>query len=61
MNEDAMRNRTGNGPQNLAILRRIALNMARTEPTKISMRGKLKKAGWNNDFILDLIRAAITV
>ena len=23
-----------------------------------SMRGKLKKAGWNDDFILDMIRAA---
>ncbi len=58
MNEDAMRNRTGNGPQNLAILRRIALNLARSEPSKGSMRGKLKKAGWNDEFILDLIRAA---
>jgi len=61
MNEDAMRNRTGSGPENLAILRRIALNLARSEPTKGSMRGKLKKAGWNDNFILDLIRTAATV
>lgn len=61
MNEDAMRNRKGNGPENLAILRRIALNLARSEPTKGSMRGKLKKAGWNDNFILDLIRAAVKV
>ena len=58
MNEDRARNRTGNGPENLAILRRIALNLARSEPSKGSMRGKLKRAGWNDTFILDLIRAA---
>jgi len=58
MNEDAMRNRKGNGPENLGLLRRMALNLARSEPSKGSMRGKLKKAGWNDDFILDLIRVA---
>lgn len=58
MNEDRARNRTGNGPENLAILRRIALNLARAEPSKGSMRGKLKRAGWNDNFILQLIRAA---
>jgi len=35
--------------------------LARTEPTKESMRGKIKKAGWSDDFMLDLIRAAIQV
>lgn len=61
MNEDQARNRKGNGPENLALLRRIALNLARTEPTKGSMRGKIKKAGWSDDFMLDMIRAAIQV
>ena len=43
MNEDGLRNRTGNGPENLAVMRRLALNLARATPdphTK-SMRGKL--------------------
>jgi predicted transposase YbfD/YdcC len=61
MNEDQARNRTGNGAENLALLRRTALNLARTEPTKGSMRGKIKKAGWSDDFMLDLIRAAVQV
>lgn len=59
MNEDNARNRTENGPENLATLRRIALNLARAEKSKGSMRGKIKRAGWNVDFTLDLIRAAI--
>lgn len=50
MNEDRARNRTGNGLENFAILRRIALNLARSEPSKGSMRGKLKRAGWNHEF-----------
>lgn len=59
MNEDSARNRTDHGPENLATLRRMALNLARAENSKGSMRGKLKRAAWNVDFTLDLIRAAI--
>jgi predicted transposase YbfD/YdcC len=61
MNEDQARNRTSNGAQNLALPRRMALNLARSEPAKGSMRGKIKKAGWSDDFMLDMIRAAIQV
>ena len=52
MNEDRQRNRTGHGPENLALLRRLALNVARMEPGKDAMRGKLKRAGWDNNFLL---------
>jgi predicted transposase YbfD/YdcC len=34
MNEDQMRNRKDNGPENLALLRRLALNLAALEPSK---------------------------
>ena len=40
------------------MMRRVALNLARAEKSKGAMRGKLKKAGWHNPFMLDLIRAA---
>jgi|BarGraNGADG00212_1021973.scaffolds.fasta_scaffold44026_1 predicted transposase YbfD/YdcC len=55
MNEDKARNRLDNGPENLAILRHIALNIITRETTKISRRRKLKKAGWNNEFLRKLI------
>jgi predicted transposase YbfD/YdcC len=61
MGEDDMRNRKANGPENPAILRRIALNLARTEPSKGSMRAKIKKAGGDDSFVLELIRAAAPV
>ena len=57
MNGDRQRNRTGHGPENPALLRRLALNVARVEPGRDAMRGKPERAGWDNNFLLDLIRA----
>ncbi len=60
MGEDSLRNRKDNGPENLALMRKLALNLARITPTarKQSMRGKLKRAGWDNDFLLKLVSFA---
>lgn len=57
LDEDLARNRKDNGPANLAVLRRLALNIARTHPvTKTSLRRKLLRAGWDDKFLFDLIR-----
>jgi predicted transposase YbfD/YdcC len=54
--EDESRVRKGNGPQNFAVLRHIALNLLKREDTaKISIRAKRKKAGWDNDFLLKVL------
>lgn len=53
--EDAARNRKDNGPQNIALLRKIALNVIRSHPDKASIRRKIKKAGWDEDFLTSLI------
>ncbi len=55
MNEDQTRNRKDNGPENLALLRRLALNLARLEPSKGSIKGKLKRAGWDDGFLTALL------
>ncbi len=55
MNEDQARNRLGNGPQNLAILRHMALNVMQKDPTKSSLRGKLKRAGWDDAYLVRLL------
>ena len=44
--EDRSRARTDNAPLNLAVLRRIALNLAKANTSKGSVRGKIKRAGW---------------
>ena len=55
MNEDQARNRLDNGPNNLAVLRHMALNILNAQKAKISNRRKIKKAGWNNAFLAELI------
>jgi predicted transposase YbfD/YdcC len=56
LDEDLARNRKDNAPANLAVLRRLALNVARAHPDNTtSLRAKLKRAGWNDDFLFDLL------
>lgn len=56
LDEDLARNRKDNAPANLAVLRRLALNIARAHPdAKTSLRGKLKRAGWNDSFLFELL------
>jgi predicted transposase YbfD/YdcC len=57
MNEDQDRNRMDNSPYNLAILRHMALNVMRKEGSKGSLRGKFKRAGWNDDYLRQLLAA----
>ena len=54
-NEDQARNRKGHCAENLALLRKLALNLARLEPSKGSMRGKLKRAGWDDNFLINIL------
>ena len=55
MNEDQARNRKDHGPQNIALLRRLALNLAKLEASKGSMKGKLKRAGSDDGFLRTLL------
>ena len=55
MNEDRVRNCKDHGPENIALLRRLALNLAKLEGSKGSMKGKLKRAGWDDAFLTSLL------
>lgn len=56
LDEDLARSRKDNAPANLAVLRRLALNIARAHPnSKASMRAKLKRAGWDEKFLLEML------
>ncbi len=55
MNEDGDRTRLGHGPENLATLRHMALNVIQAEPSKGSLRGKLKRAGWDDAYLTKLL------
>jgi predicted transposase YbfD/YdcC len=55
-NEDASRVRERTAARNLALLRKIALNLARVDSTlKASLKGKRKSAAWDNGFMATLI------
>jgi predicted transposase YbfD/YdcC len=53
--EDASRSRKDNAPQNLAVIRKIALNTLRQHPDKGSIKTKIKRAGWDETFLLSLL------
>ena len=54
--EDHSRVRTGHSDQNLAILRRLALNLLKQEESaKVGIKAKRKKAGWDYDYLLRVL------
>ena len=53
--EDAARNRADNGPENLAILRRLTLNVLRSARPKLPISRKRKRAGWSDKFARSII------
>jgi len=53
--EDGNRARKDNAPENLAIVRGLALNIVRAHPSSIPMRRKIKRAGWDNAFLLSML------
>lgn len=53
--EDDNRTRKDNAPENLALLRKLGLNILRTLPLQASIRRKIKRAGWDDAFLLEAI------
>ena len=51
MNEDQSRSRMDHAPQNLAVLRHMALNLVRKETSKGSLPKKLRRAAWSDAFL----------
>jgi predicted transposase YbfD/YdcC len=54
-NEDGNRARKDHAPENLAILRRLALNLLRVHPDPASIRRKIKRAGWDDTFLIAVL------
>jgi predicted transposase YbfD/YdcC len=58
--EDESRIRTDHGPENLALLRKIAMNLAKSERThKKGIQAKRKLAAWSDTYLLKLLQAGL--
>lgn len=54
--EDASRKRAGHAAHNFALINRIALNLLKQDKnSKLGMKGKRLKAGWDNDYLLKVL------
>ena len=53
--EDEQRKRNGKAAQNFALINKIALNLLRKDKSKGSIKSKRLKAGWDNQFLLDIL------
>jgi predicted transposase YbfD/YdcC len=52
--EDDARTRKDNGPENLAVIRRLAHNILNAHPLKKPLASKMRRANWSKIFFLDL-------
>jgi len=55
MNKDRARSHKNHGPQTMALLRRLALNLAKLEGSKKPMKGKLYRAALTDTFLTRLL------
>lgn len=52
--EDDARTRKDNGPQNLAVIRRLAQNILRAHPLDKPIASKMRRANWSKEFFFEL-------
>ena len=58
--EDASRKRNKNAAQNYSVLLKIALNLLKNEKTeKQGVKGKRLKAGWDNQYLLKVLKIKV--
>ena len=56
MDEDVNRARVGNSAQNLSLIRKIVLNLLRKDKkSKGGVQARQKRAGWDNDYLLEVL------
>jgi hypothetical protein len=56
--DDLARLRSGHGPENMAVVKHMALNLLCQAKPTTSLKNRRKLAGWSLDYLDQLIRGA---
>ncbi len=56
--DDPARVRNGYGPRNMALMKRMALNLLNAASDRNSLKVRRKKASWSTDYLLALLQGA---
>jgi predicted transposase YbfD/YdcC len=56
LNEDDAHIRVNHGPENMAVLRHMAINLLRHDPAKLSIQSKRLQAACNNEYLEKVIK-----
>lgn len=59
--EDQQRMREGNAASNMALLNKIALNLLKHTKSKVGVKSRRKRAGWDNVFLLQALGKASSI
>jgi predicted transposase YbfD/YdcC len=54
--DDLSRYRSGHGAKNMAVVRRFALGLVRANKAKGSVKTRRKAAGWNPEFLMEILQ-----
>ncbi len=54
--DDLARLRTGHGPENMAVVKHMAMNLLRQAKPSTSLKNRRKRAGWSTGYLETLIR-----
>ncbi len=60
MDEDDAHIRVNHGPENMAVLRHMAVNLLKHEPSKISIQSKRLQAACNNEYLEKVIKISLS-
>jgi predicted transposase YbfD/YdcC len=56
MDEDNAHIRVDHGPENMAVLRHMAINLLKQESSRISIQSKRLRAAYNNDYLEKVVK-----
>lgn len=56
MDEDSAHIRVNHGPENMAVLRHLAINLLKQEPSKMSLQSKRLRAACDNDYLEKVVK-----